>query len=72
MNDDLVYQEAQTMFNDALARHTETEIQSARAGCGLRAARFACTFVKPEDNQNLYTRIYNIFWDYYHPEVHTS
>ncbi len=66
--EEAIYQEALADFNAALTHHTKAEVESARVACGLYAARFACTYIKPEENQALYTRIYNIFWDYFHKE----
>lgn len=66
-NDEATYQEALSEFQAALARTSPADVEAARTGCGLGAARFACTYVTPEKNQALYNRIYNIFWNHYHP-----
>jgi len=56
-------------FNTALANTPPADVESRRIGCGLWAGRFACQYTKPEKNQVLYTRIYNIFWNHFHKEL---
>ena len=64
-----VYRLALSDFETALADTPPADVLAARIACGLRAARFACRYVKPEKNQALYDRIYDIFWRHYHPGV---
>jgi len=45
---------------------TPEQIEAARIGCGLHAARFACRYVRPEQDPQLYKQVYDIFWDYFH------
>ena len=68
MKTETIYQRALSEFKAALAHTSPTDVEAARVGCGLLAARFACTYVTPKKNQPLYDRIYNIFWNYYHPK----
>lgn len=63
------YQAALSEFNEALAGTPPSEVEQARSGCGLRAARFACQYVRPEKDQALYNRIYDIFWNHFHKEA---
>lgn len=63
---EVIYQTALDNFNAALANTPPADVEAAQIGCGLIAARFACRYVRPEKDQVLYTRIYNIFWGYYH------
>ena len=61
-----IYQTALDDFSAALAKTPPAEVEAARTGCGLGAARFACRYVKPGEDQVLYRRIYDIFWNHYH------
>ena len=59
------YQKALADFNAATAGATLAQRKAAKPGRGLRARTFACRYVKPEEDQALYTQIYNIFWNYF-------
>ena len=66
--DEATYQEALADWKDALHNIPPANVEAARTGCGLSAAAFACKYTSPTKNQELYTRIYDIFWYHYHPQ----
>ena len=61
------YQEALADFTAAVASLTDNQKEVMRSGRGIRAFQFARQYVKPEDDQALYTRIYDILWNYFAP-----
>lgn len=62
MTDEQIFQEALEDFEAALAKLQDEDFETARMGCGNKAARFAYTYVSPLKNQGLYNRIYDIYW----------
>lgn len=66
MTDEAIFEEALKDFNAALVATPSVIVEEARLGCDLRAAAFACRYVKPEENQDLYDRVYDIFWNHFH------
>ena len=59
------YQEALADFHAAVAKLTDSQKETMRPGRGIRAFQFARQYVKPEEDQALYTRIYDILWNYF-------
>jgi len=62
----LTFNKAKNDFERAIKNATEEEIALVKNSCfGILAMKFAMKYVNPKDSQKLYTRIYNIYFDYF-------
>ena len=59
-----IYEEAEKNFKQAIEESTEEEKREFMNGFGIWACKFALKYVKPEKDQKLYNKIYNIVYDW--------
>jgi len=63
--DEETIQQAQKDFYKMISNSSKEEIEKAQTGAGLSAAKFAMRYTSPDKNQDLYNKIYNIYFDYF-------
>ena len=56
--------QAQKDFDEMIKNSSEKEIKNAKLGCGITAYFFAHRYVKTEE-QKIYNKIYNIYFNYF-------
>jgi hypothetical protein len=56
---------AKSEFNKAINKISKKELLKYKDGCGISAWKFAIKYIKPEQDQNIYNKIYNIYYDYF-------
>ena len=59
------YLEAKNDFDRAIKNASVEDIEKAREGFGISAMKFAMRYTTPDKNQELYYRIYNIYYDFF-------
>lgn len=62
---DRIFEQAKADFDKMLAGSTPEQIKEVKdkGGAGFSAAKFALRYVKPEKDQKLYNKIYNLYFD---------
>lgn len=63
--DEQEYQIAKNAFDKMIANSTPEEIQKGIPGFAISAARFAHQYADPKKNQELYNRVYDIYYGYF-------
>lgn len=60
-----VFMEAKHDFEEAINGATDEELKKCLPGFGIGAMRFAKRYIDPNKNNELYKRIYNIYFDFF-------
>jgi len=65
MKNDKLFLEAKKDFEMLIKNSTKEDIEKAKPAFGISAAKFAMRYANPEEDKELYYKIYNIYFDYF-------
>ena len=60
---DIKFEQAKGFLERSISKSTPEELESAKNGVGLLAAKFANRYTTPDKNKALYDKIYNLYFD---------
>lgn len=57
---------AKNDFEKAIKGKTKHELKEYLPGFGIKAMRFAIKYIHPDENKELYDKIYNIYFNFFY------